>query len=61
MKRIMKEYLAEKTARADRSWLPNEKIYNSFSHAPKKTDYRQSDIFYKGRLNPYLDSKKINL
>ncbi len=61
MKRILKDYSAEKYAKADRSWLPVRKMYNSFSHPPKKSDHEQSDIFSKGQLNSHIDRGKFVL
>lgn len=61
MKRILADYLTERIPKADRSWLPSEKMFNSFSHPPKSTDNRQHDIFYKGHINHNIDRSKIIL
>ena len=61
MERIMTDHFAERTAKANRTWLPKDKIYNSFSHSPRENYNCESALFSKGQLNYEIENAKIIL
>ena len=61
MERTMTDYFTERTTKSSRSWLPQNKIYNSFSHSPSETKMTNSSIFSRGELNQQIESAKIIL
>lgn len=60
MERVMTNHFAERTAKAHRSWLPQHKIYNSFSHSDDMA-MTNSKIFSRGKLNPEIENIEIIL
>ena len=60
IERVMTDHFAERTAKANRSWLPQRKIYNSFSRS-YDMDMTNSKIFSRGKLNPEIENTKIIL
>lgn len=60
MERVMTDHFAERTAKAYRSWLPQCKIYNSFS-CSNDMAMTNSKIFLRGKPNSEIENAKIIL
>lgn len=60
MEKVMTDHFAERTAKSYRSWLPQRKEYNSFSHSYDMAE-TNSKIYSQGKLNPQIENAKIIL